>query len=167
MSASDYISLKKRRSSDNFVPRRTSGLLTTNKQYYEIQTTPLVDEDGDFVQTSRFNIKIAYYCDLAIESADIPQSTSFHPMFVQNRIHIPEYIKNRWQNDFCWACEEQISDQEVRMLAEEIGCKVCETMHTLSESVFDLPEKMYRGEVDYFLDSPQETFYISNPFSSM
>ena len=52
MSSSDYLAIKKRKQSGNFFPTRSSGKLTENKQYLSVQSTPLVDEDGDLIPTN-------------------------------------------------------------------------------------------------------------------
>jgi hypothetical protein len=140
MSSSDYLAIKKRRASPQFFPSRSSSCLTSNKQYYNIQSTPIVDEDGDLIPFSeRFSIKITQYCDLA--DFDDGAENSFQPMFVVPRIHIPEYIKNRYQAPFCWTCKSSLTEDEVDRIINDVGCEMCDVVKMLKEAgIFNTPE---------------------------
>lgn len=57
-SASDYVSVKKRKAMDvcNFPPN--SGAYIANKQYLTLQTTAISDDEGKLVRSERFMVQL-------------------------------------------------------------------------------------------------------------
>ena len=143
MSSSDYLAIKKRKQSGNFFPTRSSGKFIENKQYLSVQSTPIVDEDGDLIPTNtRFSIPITLHCDLAVYETDHSTINKIQPIFNPPIIQTPMYVKNRHQSPFCWACDFIDTEENVDQLINEIGCSMCETIQVImKEELFCHEEK--------------------------
>lgn len=117
MSHSDYLFLKNKYiiSSVN----SNSSCHTQKKQINNIQNTIIINEDNEYVQTKRFNIPIKK--DISLKSTN--HNKKYLPMFSIPRIHVIEYIKNRYEPPFCWTCNTAIDE-----LLGGIACSVCDSL---------------------------------------
>ena len=132
MSASDYLAIKKRK---NGIPLSCASDRTKNKQFLTIQTTPLINEDGEFIQgVERFSIPLSNH-DYAVLS----YPSYIKPVFTIPRIRTNEYIKKRYQLPFCWNCYIPIDLDNV---ITNFGCSACETIHSLQSPVQSLLENI-------------------------
>jgi hypothetical protein len=121
MSHSDYLFLKNKYETFNI---DSSSSNTQKKQIQNIQNTVIINEDNEYVVNKRFNIPIKNY--ISINTTKKVQNI---PMFSIPRIHVIEYIKNRYEPPFCWTCKNPI-------IFGDIACLVCEELD--SSNLFDL-----------------------------
>jgi hypothetical protein len=126
MSQSDYLEIKKRKNM-SLLSNRTSGYRTKNLQFLNIQTIPIVNEDNELTEVDRFSVKISGDQDLAMVSNNL---SNFEPMFSIPRIHVPEYIKNRYVPPFCWSCPSVIDISDV---IHKIQCTACEQLYNMGQ----------------------------------
>jgi len=120
MSYSDYLSLKKKKNiyKDN---RDTSGSFHTQKRHVkQLQHTVLINEDNEVIPTNRF-IK-----DISFKS----KTTKNAQMYSIPRIHVAEYIKNRYQPPFCWTCVTPLNE-----ILYNISCSVCDSLIELPSEI--------------------------------
>jgi len=116
MSYSDYLSLKKKKVyKDN--NDTSSSSHTQKKQIKQIQHTVLLNEDNEVIPIHPF-IK-----DISFKT----KTTKNAQMFSIPRIHVAEYIKNRYQPPFCWTCVTPLNE-----ILYNISCSIC-------DSLIDLP----------------------------
>ena len=120
MASSDYLAIKKRKFIQPYPNDRSSSAYMQNQQYFLLKNTVQIDEDGDWIYPTRFNISLPseYYLYFLWNNRLIHGYT---PLFSIPRIHVPEYIKNRYQPPFCWTCFTPYGE-----IMQEIACSVCE-----------------------------------------
>jgi hypothetical protein len=116
MSYSDYLYLKNKKNTTDNYPISAS-IHTQNKQLCNIQTTVLFNEDNEEIDVNRFHFQIKDIC------LNVIPSNKDLPMFSIPKIHVIEYVKNRYQPPFCWTCKTPIID-----ILDNLACSVCETM---------------------------------------
>jgi hypothetical protein len=136
MSYSDYISLKKLKNSSkdkNNNEKKTGSFHSKKKQIYHIQNTIILDEDNERINTNLFHIPLKKIHFSKKKNKDEK------PMFSIPRIHIPEYVKNRYEAPFCWTCDTPIDD-----ILNGIACSTCDKVQPI---MFELKE-----EYDMYLD---------------
>lgn len=134
MSYSDYLSLKKIKivSKDKTTIFENSGSNhVRRKQFHQIQKTILLDEDYEIIENQRFNIHVP---PIIFPEVKNPKKKA---MFSIPRIHVMEYVKNRYEPPFCWTCKIPIDD-----LTKEIACLVCNSVQPIPETLFELQESM-------------------------
>ena len=125
MSHSDYLFLKNKYINSS-VNSNSSSSHTQKKQITNIQNTIIINEDNECVQTKRFNIPIKNIISLK----SIKNDKKYLPMFSIPRIHVIEYVKNRYEPPFCWTCNTPIDE-----LLEDIACSVCVLCQPKLESI--------------------------------
>ena len=159
MSCSDYLSLKKIKiiSKDNTMILDQSGSNhTRRKQVQEIQNTLIFDEDYEIIDFQRFHIHVP---PIYFPEANKPKKKA---MFSIPRIHVIEYVKNRYEPPFCWTCNTPINE-----LIQDITCLACdsvqEPLFKLQDSI-DIDKNNYLDEV--CLDQPF-LFKFQQEYSSM
>lgn len=119
MSYSDYLSLKKKKVyKDN--NDTSSSSHTQKKQIKHIQHTVLLNEDNEVIPIHRF-IK-----DISFKT----KTTKNAQMFSIPRIHVAEYIKNRYQPPFCWTCVTPLNE-----ILYNISCSICDSLIDLPSDV--------------------------------
>ena len=118
MSHSDYLFLKKKYET---LTVHSSSSNTQKKQIKNIQNTFIINEDNEYVENKRFNIPIKNRITIKTTKNDKEL-----PMFSIPRIHVTEYIKNRYQSPFCWTCNDSID-------IGDIACMVCEDLESKLE----------------------------------
>jgi hypothetical protein len=138
MSSSDYLAIKKRKHSIPFLSQPSASERTRNTQFLTIQTTPLINEDGEFIeQTDRFSVTFPSNQDYAVLS--IKQDSVNKPVFTIPRVRTNEYIKNRYQPPFCWNCYIPI---DIDNVITHFGCSTCDTIQSLQGSVQSLIQEV-------------------------
>ena len=152
MSYSDYLSLKKIKniSKDKTMMLDQSGSNhVRRKQYQQIQNTLILDEDNEVVDSQRFHISVPpiYFPEL--------KKSKKKAMFSIPRIHVIEYVKNRYEPPFCWTCNTPINE-----LVKEIACMVCDSV---PEPLFQLQETI-DIDINEYLDSIRYDFLNINGF---
>jgi hypothetical protein len=140
MSCSDYIATKKKMNSPYF-PSRSSSDRTKNIEYCTVQTTPLIDEDGDYIETNnRYSIPLSNEYDMAMPSFNMNYRKPM-PMFNITRRSTPYYVKNRFVNPFCWTCPQ--TEEEI---LNELKCNVCEHVSIFSQEMSNVLEDVDSDE---------------------
>jgi hypothetical protein len=138
MSSSDYLAIKKRRYANPFSTEHVASEKIRNTQYLTIQTTPLINEDGEFIENvERFSISFPPNQDYGI----LPNyyDTPNKPVFTIPRIRTNEYIKKRYQPPFCWNCYIPVDAENA---ITQFGCSVCDTVQSLQEPVQNLIQEV-------------------------
>jgi hypothetical protein len=129
MSSSDYLAIKKRKHSVPFLYQPSASERTRNTQFLTIQTTPHINEDGEFIeQTDRFSVTFPSNQDYAI--IPLKQDSVNKPIFTIPRIRTNEYIKNRYQRPFCWSCYIPI---DINNVITQFGCSNCDAIQSLTQ----------------------------------
>lgn len=132
MSYSDYLSLKKIKniSKDKILDQSGSNYVR-RKQFHQLQNTLILDEDNEVIDTQRFHIHVPpiYFPEMIK-----PKNKA---MFSIPRIHVIEYVKNRYQPPFCWTCKTPINE-----LIEGIACMVCDSIQPIPEILYELQESI-------------------------
>jgi hypothetical protein len=101
MSYSDYLSVKRKKANTKFI-NQSNEFRILNKQYLTIQSTPNINEDNEYIDsTNRFNIYLPKH-DLAMLHTQM--ESSFISNTVINRPTIFPYIKQRIE-PICWYCD--------------------------------------------------------------
>jgi len=134
MSYSDYLSLKKIKNiskDKKMMLDQSSSNHVRRKQYELLQTTMILDEDNEIIDTQRFHIAVP---PIYFPSGKKPKKKT---MFSIPRIHVIEYVKNRYEPPFCWTCKPSIDE-----LTKEIACIVCDSVQPIPEMLFDLQESI-------------------------
>ena len=129
MSYSDYLSLKKIKniSKDKNMDQSGSNHVR-RKQYQQLQRTMILDEDNEVIDTQRFHIHVP-----PIYFPEVKKPTK-KAMFSIPRIHVIEYVKNRYEAPFCWTCKTPLNE-----LINEITCFVCDSV---TEPLFELQDSI-------------------------
>lgn len=138
MSSSDYLAIKKRKNTIPFLSHHPSASeRTRNTQFLTIQTTPHIDEDGEFIENiDRFSITFPSNHDYAVLSMHPSQLYSINkPVFTIPRIRTNEYIKKRYQPPFCWNCYIPI---DIDNAMTHFGCSTCDIIQSLQGPVQSL-----------------------------
>ena len=134
MSYSDYLSLKKIKNiskDKKMMLDQSSSNHVRRKQYELLQKTMILDEDKEIIDSQRFHIPIP---PIYFPSGKKPKKKT---MFSIPRIHVIEYVKNRYEPPFCWTCKPSIDE-----LTKEIACIVCDSVQPIPEMLFDLQESI-------------------------
>jgi hypothetical protein len=134
MAYSDYLSLKKIKNiskDKKMMLDHSSSNHVRRKQYELLQKTMILDEDKEIIDTQRFHIAVP---PIYFPSGKKPKKKT---MFSIPRIHVIEYVKNRYEPPFCWTCKPSIDD-----LTKEIACIVCDSVQPIPEMLFDLQESL-------------------------
>jgi len=122
MSSSDYLAIKKRKYIQPYPNDRSSSSYLQNHQYYILTHTTQIDEDGDLVNASRFSVTLPSECDFSF-LWNTRLIKGYISLFSIPRIHVPEYIKNRYQPPFCWTCFTPYGE-----IMQEIACSLCDEL---------------------------------------
>lgn len=120
MSSSDYLAIKKRKNIQAYPNSRSSSAHLQNRQYYLLKNAIHVDEDGDFLYPERFHISLNADCSFYFLWNN-RLVHGYSSLYSIPRIHVPEYIKNRYQPPFCWTCFTPYGE-----IMNEIACSICD-----------------------------------------
>lgn len=134
MSSSDYLAIKKRKYIQAYPNIRSSSAYLQNQQYYLLTHTTQIDEDGDLVYPTRFDISLPSEYSLSFLWNN-RLVNGYAPLYSIPRIHVPEYIKNRYQPPFCWTCFTPYGE-----IMQEIACSVCDELPRKTAELRSLPD---------------------------
>jgi hypothetical protein len=122
MAYSDYLAVKKRKKSNisQLSPTYTHSYhqYLQNQQYQYLKNTTKIDDDGEMLASTRFSIPLSgqvYY------NKNNTLNSGYMDMYSLPRIHVPEYIKKRYQPEFCWTCFTPLGE-----ILNKIPCSICE-----------------------------------------
>jgi len=122
MACSDYLALKKQKTQICYKPyERISSNHTQNNQYCNLQNIENINEDGDIVQNTRFNIPITNTNTKIYSKYNNTLASRFSTMYSIPKIHTAPYIKNRYEPAFCWTCWTPTGE-----IVNSIACSVCD-----------------------------------------
>jgi hypothetical protein len=120
MSSSDYLAIKKRKNIQAYPNSRSSSAHLQNRQYYLLKNAIHLDEDGEWITPERFHISLNSECAFSFLWNN-RLVHGYSSLYSIPRIHVPEYIKNRYQPSFCWTCFTPYGE-----ILNEIACSVCD-----------------------------------------
>lgn len=123
MAYSDYLAVKKRKKSNisQLSPTYTHSYhqYLQNQQYQYLKNSTKINEDGEVLASTRFAIPLSgqvYY------NTNNTLNSGYMDMYALPRIHVPEYIKKRYQPAFCWTCFTPLGE-----ILNKIPCSICES----------------------------------------
>jgi hypothetical protein len=122
MASSDYLAIKKRKHIEAYPNDRSSSAYLENQQYYLLKNAVHIDEDGDWILPARFHMSLPLECHLSFLWNN-RLVNGYAQLYSIPRIHVPEYIKNRYQPPFCWTCFTPYGE-----IMQEIACSVCDEL---------------------------------------
>jgi len=134
MASSDYLAIKKRKHIQAYPNNRSSSAYLQNQQYYMLKNTVHIDEDGDWIHPDRFHISLPSEYSLYFLWNN-RLVNGYAPLYSIPRIHVPEYIKNRYVPPFCWTCFTPYGE-----IMQEIACSVCDDLPRKSAELQKYPD---------------------------
>jgi hypothetical protein len=134
MASSDYLAIKKRKHIQAYPNDRSSSAYLQNQQYFLLKNAVQIDEDGDWIYPTRFNISLPsdYSLSFLWNNRLI---NGYATLYSIPRIHVPEYIKNRYQAPFCWTCFTPYGE-----IMQEIACSLCDELPRKSVELQNHPD---------------------------
>lgn len=122
MAYSDYLAVKKRKKTNisQLSPTYTHSYhqYLQNQQYQYLKNSTKINEDGEELASTRFSIPLSgqlYY------NTNNTLNSGYMDMYALPRIHVPEYIKKRYEPAFCWTCFTPLGE-----ILNKIPCSICE-----------------------------------------
>lgn len=139
MAYSDYLAVKKQK--HIHLPQRYSSHRTKNNEYYQLQNTNIINEDGDIVENKRFHMSLS--SNPIYSKYNNRLASGFSNMYSLPKIHTPEYIKNRYQPSFCWTCWTPTGE-----ITKTIACSVCDYTEEMEQIHQDTVTEAFQNAID-------------------